>query len=103
LNDVPYNKNIMPEVAKYGVLNIVRDFNKSKNNKLDLRPCIVKLPNDPNNLEVDAHFHRWIEKREVIAPGGIVTYTVGIIEYGDGTIDECHPKNIKFTDRGRKI
>jgi hypothetical protein len=30
--------------------------------------------------------------------GGILKYTVGIIEYEDGVVTECYPHEIKFTD-----
>lgn len=109
LNDLPHNKNIPLALAVEYVLTKINEFvEKIEHDKpLDLRPGIVKLEKDKNKFEVDAYFHRWYDKSKVIEPsllvgggsGGIINYVVGIIEYEDGTIDECLPKNIKFTDR----
>jgi hypothetical protein len=64
-----------------------------------LRPCIVggKM----------AVFHRWADKAHVIPPGrtvgshsgGQMRFLVGIVEYEDGTVCECYPYEIKFTDK----
>lgn len=113
LKDKPFNKTILPEFAMYGVLDKIYKFygnpttNKTPDYKLNLRPCIVKLPHDRNHFSVDAYFHRWCDRCKMVeqshlvggGPGGLINYVVGIIEYEDGTIDECDPKNIKFTDR----
>ena len=32
-------------------------------------------------------------------PGGTVAYTLGIVEFSDGTIKQVFPERIKFTDR----
>jgi hypothetical protein len=69
-----------------------------------LRPCIVKGK--------AALFHCWSDKSDVLAPslmagghnGGVVRYTVGIIEYIDGgAVHECYPSEIRFTDTHAKI
>ena len=69
-----------------------------------LRPCIVGGK--------AALFHCWSDKSDVVAPalmvgghnGGVVRYTVGIIEYIDsGAVHECYPSEIRFTDTAAKI
>lgn len=67
--------------------------------KAELRPCIVK--------DRKALFHKWSDKSEIIAPspmvgghnGGVLKYTVAIIEYEDGVVTECYPYEVKFVDR----
>ena len=62
------------------------------------RPCIVNGKN--------ALFHRWSDRAEIIEPalaigghsGGVMKWTVGIIEYEDGQVSEALPRNIKFLD-----
>lgn len=105
LTDRDFDRRITLELAEVRVSKMIVSFlAKNKTIKLDLRPCIIKLEGDKNGFEVDAYFHRWCDKGMVIENSpeavGIVNYTVGIIEYEDGTIDECHPKNIRFADRG---
>jgi hypothetical protein len=64
----------------------------------ELRPCLV---NDKRAL-----FHKWSDKSQIVEPspfiggdqGGVLMYTVGIIEYEDGQICECMPSQIKFID-----
>jgi len=72
-----------------------------KRNKL--RMCIVK--------NKKAFFHKWSDIRKIIDPspmvggqmGGVISFTVGIIEYeDDGTIHEAHPYEIRFIDIERK-
>lgn len=64
----------------------------------EYRPCIV---NDKK-----AVFHRWHEFCNVIeaspliggAPAGQIKYTLGTVEFEDGTIEEVAPHKIKFED-----
>lgn len=64
----------------------------------ELRPCLV---NDKRAL-----FHKWSDKSKIIKPspfrggdqGGVLMYTVGIVEYEDGQVCECMPNQIKFID-----
>lgn len=64
--------------------------------RADLRPCIVK--------NRKALFHKWNDKSKILEPspmvgghgGGILKYTVGIIEYEDGVVTECYPYEIRF-------
>lgn len=64
----------------------------------ELRPCLV---NDKRAL-----FHKWSDKSQIVEPslmmgghqGGVLKYTVGIIEYEDGQVCECMPSQIKFID-----
>lgn len=64
----------------------------------DLRPCIV------NNRK--ALFHKWSDKSKIVEPspmigghaGGVLKYTVGIIEYEYGVVTECYPYEIRFVD-----
>lgn len=63
-----------------------------------LRPCIVNGKN--------ALFHCWSERAEIIDPafargghsGGVMKWTVAIIEYEDGQVVEALPQRIKFLD-----
>ena len=63
-----------------------------------LRPCLV------NGKK--ALFHTWSNKSQIVEPspmigghyGGVLEYTVGIIEYEDGQVCECMPSQIKFID-----
>jgi hypothetical protein len=62
------------------------------------RPCIVKGKN--------ALFHRWSERAEIIEPaiavgghsGGVMKWTVGIVEFEDGRVSEALPRDIVFID-----
>ena len=53
-----------------------------------------------------ALFHRWHEFCDVVDaspmigghPGGQIKYTLGTVEYEDGTIEEVAPHKIKFCD-----
>lgn len=64
----------------------------------ELRPCLV---NDKRAL-----FHTWSSRSQIVDPspligghqGGVLKYTVGIIEYEDGQVCECLPSQIKFID-----
>lgn len=64
----------------------------------EYRPCIV------NGKK--AVFHRWHEFCNVIeasimvggAPAGQIKYTLGTVEFEDGTIEEVAPHQIKFED-----
>lgn len=63
-----------------------------------LRPCLVEGKK--------ALFHEWVRHSDVIEPspmrgghpGGTVAYTLGLIEYEDGTVAETVPHKIKFID-----
>jgi hypothetical protein len=64
----------------------------------EYRPCVV------NGKK--AIFHRWHEFCNVIeaspliggAPAGQIKYTLGTVEFEDGTIEEVAPHKIKFED-----
>ena len=66
--------------------------------EIKLRPCLV------NGKK--ALFHAWSNKSQIVDPspimgghkGGVLEYTVGIIEYEDGQVCECMPSHIKFID-----
>lgn len=65
----------------------------------ELRPCLVK--------NKKAFFHKWVDFSGVVppsimvggAPGGTISGTFALIEYEDGTLDKCHPAEMKFLDR----
>lgn len=65
------------------------------------RPCIVE--------DRKAIFHKWNTFKNVIpaspmiggAPGGQIEYTLGMVEFEDGTIAEVAPHKIRFTDNAR--
>lgn len=66
----------------------------------NLRPCSLVSGRE-------AVFHKWIEKARIVDPspmmgghdGGVIRYTVGIVEYENGEVHECYPTEIRFTDR----
>lgn len=72
------------------------------NNKIEfvlqLRPCYVD--------GTKALFHGWgqnnlvVEPQPMISggPGGTVAYTLGIVEFSDGTVKQVFPGEIKFVD-----
>lgn len=55
---------------------------------------------------VDAYFHRWSEYANVVepspmiggSPGGQIKYTLGIVEYISGVVEEVAPHAIIFMD-----
>lgn len=56
-------------------------------------------------------FHRWDQVSELVAPspmrnghsGGIVRYTVGIIEYEDGSVASVPEKDVTFFDTKKLV
>lgn len=52
----------------------------------------------------NAYFHKWVEKSQIIPPssmvgghgGGVVTSSLGIVEFEDGTVEEHFPHTIIF-------
>lgn len=64
-----------------------------------LRPCEVKGRK--------AYFHGIFQHSTTVGPsamiggppGGTIAYSLAVIEYPDGTVAECNPQLIKFTDR----
>lgn len=66
--------------------------------EVELRPCKV------NGKK--ALFHTWSNKSEIVDPsplmgghnGGVLKWTVGIIEFENGTVGECLPNSIQFLD-----
>lgn len=64
------------------------------------RPCIVEGKK--------AMFHDWTYESQIVYPsasygdhtGGVVSSTLGIVEFEDGTVKVVEPKEIKFVDGG---
>ena len=64
----------------------------------EYRPCYVN--------EEKALFHRWEDKSKIVEPsvmvgghnGGVLKYTVAIVEYENGRVAEVFPNYIKFVD-----
>ena len=64
----------------------------------ELRPCFVN--------HKKALFHKWSNNSELLLPspmegghgGGISTWTLGIVEFEDGSVGRCSPGDIKFAD-----
>lgn len=64
----------------------------------ELRPCWYR--------QERALFHCWEQISQVVAPspmvgghsGGVLQYTVALIELEDGTVREAEPTAIKFCD-----
>ena len=58
------------------------------------------------NKNVVGYFHGWEHWSNVIDasylvgghPGGQISYTLGIVEYPDGTIKQVYPNDIQFID-----
>ena len=54
-----------------------------------------------------ALFHGWVQNKIVVepspmiggGPGVTVAYTLGIVEFSDGTVKQVFPERIKFADR----
>ena len=113
LEDIAFNKNISDVDAKESVLNKINDYindyqsNTKPPDKLELRSCIVRYPNNEKTISRNAYFHKWCDRSKIVDPspligghhGGIIQYTTAIVEYEDGSIDECSPHCIIFTDR----
>jgi len=67
------------------------------------RPC--KVGSEKNEYR-KALFHRWSEFANVVEPspmigghpGGQIKYTLGIVEYEDGQVEQVHPREIIFLD-----
>lgn len=81
----------------------------SKKNRY--RKCLVtcseKNPKGrTRKVQRKALFHKWDEIKQVIDaspmigghPGGQIAYTLGIVEFMDGTVGQVHPGYIKFLD-----
>lgn len=70
--------------------------------KAELRPCIVRGKN--------ALFHRWSYKPFVGPTSpfkdghvvGVVSHTIGIVEFEDGIVYEALPSDIRFIDHPHK-
>ena len=64
-----------------------------------MRPCLVN--------GIKATFHKWMHKAWVVEPspmigghpGGQMETDLAIIEYADGTVSQCSPIEIQFTDK----
>lgn len=73
-------------------------FNEIVIKTSEYRPCIV------NGKK--ALFHKWNEFAKVVeaspliggSPAGQIKYTLGMVEYEDGTVEEVLPRHIKFLD-----
>ena len=74
-------------------------------------PNQVLITNEKRPCYIDdrkALFHGWSDRAEAIDesplvgghPAGIIKWTVGIVEYEDGTVQEIAPTKIRFADDG---
>lgn len=69
----------------------------------NLRTCIVELPGENKRM---ALFHKWIDKSEIISPspmvgghnGGVLKFTMAIVEFEDGSVRCVLPERIQFKD-----
>lgn len=67
-----------------------------------LRPCYIVFKKHRKK----ALFHRWSHESEIVEPspmigghnGGIIDYTVAIVETEDGQIDKVPASRVKFCD-----
>ena len=76
----------------------------------ELLKGVITLSNSEHRTcfvnEKKALFHRWQEYCNVVsaspmiggAPAGQIKYTLGTVEFEDGTIEEVAPHKIKFAD-----
>lgn len=72
--------------------------------KENLRPCLI------DNGKTSAWFHCWNHWSHVLEPsilvgghpGGVVAGTYAIVELDDGSIQQCHPTDIRFVDVDRE-
>lgn len=68
--------------------------------EFEKRPCYVD--------GVKAIFHRFSERSEIIAPspmkgghgGGVLKWTVAIVEYENGVVSEVEVTKVRFADGG---
>lgn len=66
--------------------------------RTELRPCYVDGEK--------ALFHGWVQNKRVVEPspmigggqGETVAYTLGIVEFSDGTVKQVFQERIKFAD-----
>lgn len=67
-----------------------------------MRPCMVR----DKDKEQKAMFHCWSHRSDVVDaspmigghPGGVVAYTVGIVELENGAVCSYYPNHIRFLD-----
>ena len=74
-----------------------------------LRPCVVTFGEGTAREERhSALFHFWGMKQHpqpallVGETAGQVSFPIGVVEYGDGTVHEVRPQRIRFTDGMRE-
>jgi hypothetical protein len=116
LNDIPFNSKIPIDKARFAVLDDIYNFNNKemitsiKANKLGLRPCNVNYEIKGEKISRKAYFHQWCSRSDILTPspmvggrpGGVLMYVTGLVEYEDGSVAECSPKSIIFTDANCK-
>lgn len=114
LNDTDYTSKIALDTARDWVKCEINKYHCGvieeivKVDKLDLRPCIVKIHPKNSIPPRNAYFHRWCDRSQIVdpspmmggSPGGVLKFITALVEYEDGSMDECSPKCIVFTDRG---
>ena len=72
-----------------------------------LRPCFVTVTptkKGKKQEKVKGLFHCWMHMSNVVGaspfigghPGGVISYTVGLVEFEDGRMGEVLPDNITF-------
>lgn len=68
-----------------------------------VRPCLLTIKSENQR----AVFHGWDHFSQVVPaspmiggpPAGQISYTLAIVELEDGTVLECSPEKVRFTDR----
>lgn len=91
-----YNKNDYVDPIENEIF-IIHSANQGTSS---LRKCVVL----EGKREMKAFFHLWAERSKIIPPspmvgghsGGVLKYTVAIVEFEDGSIREVLPEAIKF-------
>lgn len=68
--------------------------------KKETRPCFADGKK--------AMFHQWTNESEIVPPsimrgghsGGVISTTLAIVEYEDGTVHKTFPEKVRFADGG---
>ena len=108
-------RNLMKEQQRHfstsiGEKHTVEEFHQvSKKNRYRKCKVVEKVKTSKGVKELGAKralFHGWDGIKQVIDaspmigghPGGQIAYTMGIVEYMDGTVDRVYPEYIRFLD-----
>ena len=102
--DDPWYSTFQKELDRRHRASQVTEANGSVINKC--RPCEVSFFSQEGYVTRKALFHQWAERAVLIGesplvgghPSGVEKWTVGIVEFEDGSVQEVHPTQITFSD-----